>query len=156
MPDPRENPDLVPAAANARTIIRPDRVQATYDQTSVKVSRFFYIDCGDELWEWDGYRVGPVDAPDDAEEVKWTIHLTCPLCHRSLKLDSTLKKMKVYREHGLDVAEPIRCSWPAQFGGLCPWSVSVELATGERAHAQLLLDGGIVKHVCLDAIGKRC
>lgn len=144
------------AGTQPRLILRPDYVKGFADTAAKKVDRYFYIISGEECWECDGYRVGPAALPDDHPEVAWNILIICPVCHNNLMLDSTKKKLAVSRGAGLETAEPIRCSYKAEFGGLCKWCVVLEPPRRrEDKQITVRLDGGVVKTVNVDAVAKR-
>jgi hypothetical protein len=144
------------AGKQSRLIVRPDYVKGFADTASKKVDRYFYIIYLEECWECDGYRIGPKDLPDDHPSVHWTILLRCPVCHNNLMLDSTKKKLQVSRPSGLETAEPIRCSYKAEFGGLCKWSVVLESPRRrEDKQISVRLDDNIVKTVLVDAVAKK-
>lgn len=130
-------------------ILTPNLVKGVQTVGQRMPDRFFYILYGDLVWECDGYRVGGAEgAPDGDNNVSWTINLICPECHGSLLLDSHKKKLQIEsRSAGLESAEPIRCSHPAQFGGVCPWQVVLE-----RSGKRVEVNG---QWVFLDAVARR-
>jgi hypothetical protein len=136
-------------------LVQPELVRGCVETKSTKVDRFFYVlykDTDvDQLWEVDGYRMGPVQAPDDDSHLTWTFHITCPKCRNNLLLDSTKKKIQVYRECGIE-SEVFRCGHPAQFGGPCPFGVALELPRKREERTVVIEGGRIVK---VDAVAKR-
>lgn len=140
----------------SRLIVRPNEVKGFQTTAEAKPNRYFYILCGDECWECDGYRMGDPALPDDHGDVHWAILITCPVCHQSLKLDSTKKKISIGRVSGLESDEPIRCSYPAQFGGVCPFTAVLELPRKpEEKEISVRLDGNVTKRIAVDAVAKR-
>lgn len=141
---------------SSKLIVRPNEVKGFQTTHEAKPNRYFYVLCGDECWECDGYRAGDPSLPDDHGDVHWAILLTCPVCHQALKLDSTKKQIKVWKDCGLETAEPIRCSYPAQFSGPCPFGVVLELPSKKAdKFITVHLDGGITKQIAIDAVAKR-
>jgi uncharacterized protein YbaR (Trm112 family) len=140
----------------SRLIVRPNEVKGFQTTAEAKPNRYFYILCGDECWECDGYRTGDPALPDDHSDVRWAILLTCPVCHQSLKLDSTKKKLSVGRFTGLESAEPIRCPYPAQFSGPCPFVAVLEPPRKqEEKEISVRVDGNVTKRIAVDAVAKR-
>ena len=92
----------------------------------------------DVVWEADGYLVGE----------KWLILMLCPTCGNNLSLKSENKPMKV-SPGGLEVGEPIRCSHPAEFGGVCSFHVMLDRPSNRDRVACV---EGIDRHV--DAVMK--
>ena len=109
-----------------------------------QADRYFYIldAVDDRIWEWDGY-------PNPDGDGHWLIQLVCPLCNNNLTLTSIRKKLEITKE-GLQSAEPIRCSHPADFGGICKWGVVLELP---RPSERVAMVAG--QEVRLDAVAKR-
>jgi len=77
--------------------------------------RRFNILYQDVVWEVDGYQTGDL----------WLLLMICPKCGNNLSIKSDQKPLKVSPD-GLEVGDPIRCSHPAEFGGICPFHVVLE------------------------------
>lgn len=148
------SPSATECVAQPRLILRPDYVKGFADTAKKKIDRYFYVLCGEELWQCDGYRVGPPELPDDHPSVSWNILLICPVCHNNLMLDSVKKKIQVSRPFGLETAEPIQCSYKAEFGGLCKWHVVLE-PPKKCMEVVVQLDEGVRRAVLVDAVAKR-
>jgi hypothetical protein len=145
-----------PDRPSSKLIVRPNEVKGFTTAAEAKPNRYFHILFEDELWECDGYRTGDPTLPDDHPEVKWAILMTCPVCHNSLKLDSTKKKISVGRTLGIESADPLRCPYPAQFSGPCPFAVVLELPRKlEEKESSVRMDGGMVKRFAIDAVARR-
>lgn len=134
---------------NAPSILRPDHVQGALPIAQRRPDRLFYVLYGDTVWELDGYRVGPREQPDDGPDVCWTIHLACPRCHQNLLLDSLKKHLKVHPGQGLE-AEPLHCSYRAEFGGPCPFGVALDLPS-KRSDREVLVNG---QRLLIDAVAR--
>lgn len=114
-----------------------------------KPDRYFYILFEEHIWECDGYL-----SKEDGKEPEWMILITCPVCRQNLNLSSRKKKL-LLDEKGLHLAEPIACSYPGEFGGLCNFSVMLEPPTkSEDKTCMVNGPGGRVK-VIVDAVAKR-
>ncbi len=100
-----------------QNIVSPEHVAATLGDIRRTPDKIFYILSGDLVMQWEGYK--------EAVTNGWYIVLMCPKCGATLTLDSKNKKVLV-DEKGLHIAEPIRCTAPAQFGGMCSWQVIIE------------------------------
>jgi len=142
----------LPVAPN--TILNPNVVKGYVAHDERTPSRLFYVLWleDDSVWEVDGYRVGPPEAPDDADVVKWSLNLYCPKCKQNIRLDSTRKPFKVHQGLGLETGEPIQCPWPAEFGGLCSFRAELELPRKGEDRIVTIPPGRKVK---IDAVAKR-
>lgn len=133
-------------------IVTPNRVQGFLPTAKAKPDRYFYVLYGDMVLEWDGYRIGgEVGAPDGADGVNWSILLMCPRCHNNLRLDSLQKHLSVESGQAGISSEPIRCSYKAEFGGLCSWRVVLERPS-KRHDRIVTVDGG--KRIAIDAVAR--
>jgi hypothetical protein len=134
-------------------IITPHHVRGFVGHDERRPDRLFYVLWleDDTVWEIDGYRLGPMESPDDASDVLWSINLFCPKCRQNIRLDSTKKHIHVHRGRGLETAEPMRCPWPAEFGGLCSFAAVLELPKPSLREVRLT-NGTPVR---LDAVAKR-
>lgn len=149
-PLPRDGSYIPADTPKSRMIIRPDEVRGMHTAASRPPNRYFYLLYGDTVWECDGYRVGPEGAPDDSPEVNWSILLVCPVCHNNLRIDSIKKHLQVERgAAGLDT-EPIRCSYKAEFGGLCRFCVVLEKPS-RRSDREVIVNG---RRIIIDAVAK--
>lgn len=147
---PRCDLNLVPKPKNL--IVKPNLVRGFLPTARAKVDRFFYVLYGDMVLEWDGYRIGgAAGAPDGADGVNWSILLMCPRCHNNLRLDSLQKHLGVESGQAGLSSEPIRCSYKAEFGGLCSWRVVLERPS-KRHDRIVTVDGGL--KIAIDAIAK--
>lgn len=81
----------------------------------VEPQRRFNLLYNDVVWEADGYQTGNL----------WLILMICPKCKNNLSIKSDQKSLKVSPD-GLELGEPIRCSHPAEFGGICTFHVMLE------------------------------
>ena len=131
--------------------VTPDRVRGFLPTASAHIDRFFYVLYGDTVLEWDGYRVGPVGAPDDHHDVNWSILLVCPKCHNNLRLDSLMKHLGVEAGQAGLQSEPIQCSYKVEFGTLCTWRVVLERPS-KRHDRVVTVDGG--RKVIIDAVAR--
>jgi hypothetical protein len=147
---PRTDYDAIPRP-NKNFIVRPNEVKGFLPTASAKPDRFFYVLYGDTVLEWDGYRIGPVGAPDDSREVNWTLLVMCPKCHNNLKLDSLQKHLEVEARQAGIQSEPIQCSYKIEFGTLCTWRVVLERPT-KRHDRIVTVDGG--RQIVIDAVAK--
>ena len=98
----------------------------------------------DTVWECDGYAVGDL----------WSILIICPVCRQNLKIDSTKKPMRI-DEKGLELADPIRCSYPGDFGTPCPFCVAIEPPKKADLYQEIRCGDGQVRKVKLDAIARK-
>lgn len=126
-------------------IIRPDEVRTLDNYADRKADRYFYILFEESVWECDGYVVKP-----EGREPLWTILIVCPVCRHNLKLDSTKKKLLI-DERGLELAEPIRCSWPGEFGTACNFQVAIE--PPRKSEDKFVRVNG--RQIKVDAVAKR-
>lgn len=147
---PRDGSYIPAQTPKSRMIIRPNEVRGMHTAASRQPDRYFYLLYGDTVWECDGYRIGPTEAPDDSPEVNWSILLVCPVCHNNLRIDSVKKHLQVERQAaGLDT-EPIQCSYKAEFGGLCRFRVVLERPS-RRSDREVIVDG---RRIIIDAVAK--
>lgn len=100
-------------------IIKPDHVAATLGEMQRSPDKTFYVLSGDLVMEWEGY-----STKDTAGHVNWYIVALCPRCHTPLTIDGANKRILVDAQ-GLHIDEAIRCTAPAQFGGMCSWRVNI-------------------------------
>jgi len=126
-------------------IIRPDEVKTLDDYATRKPDRYFYILFEEAVWECDGYMV-----KEEGKEPLWTILIVCPMCRQNLKLDSTKKKLRI-DDKGLELAEPIACAWPGEFGTACNFQVAIE-PPRKSEDKYVRVNGRQVK---VDAVAKR-
>lgn len=131
--------------------IRPDRVTGYLDTATKLPDRIFKVLYreDDAVWEIDGYRIGPREAPDSAPELHWTFHITCPKCKNNLLLDSKKKKIEIDPD-GIQT-EAFRCSHPGMFGGICGFTFVLERPS-KREDRVVLVQG--VQHR-IDAIVRK-
>lgn len=129
---------------NPSPIVNKNEVKGFLGGTERKPDRYFYVLWDETVWELDGYCV---KLPSG--KLTWTILVTCPHCCQVLKLDTERKPLLV-DERGLSTSEPIQCSYPGQFGGLCNWRVELEPPKESLRYA--VVNG---QRVRLDAIAKR-
>ena len=123
--------EAAPAPAPAGMIARPGLVKGYLPTATKPPDRVFYILYQDILWECDGYR-----APGEpGAQPHWLIVLICPRCGENLTLNTSKKKVEITPE-GLQ-SEPFRCSHPAEFGGVCPFTVALEKPKGAERRAQV-------------------
>lgn len=147
---PRTDVDLVPRP-NKNFVVTPNEVKGFLPTASRRPDRFFYVLYGDTVLEWDGYRVGPVGAPDDDPQVNWSVLLVCPRCHNNLRLDSLQKHLEVESGAAGLQSEPIQCSYKVEFGTLCTWRVVLERPT-KRHNRIVTVDGG--RQIVIDAVAR--
>jgi hypothetical protein len=122
-----------------QTVIKHDEVKGIVGSDERRPDRFFYILCGDEVWEADAYQAGK----------EWLINLICPKCHQNITIKSTKKPMQV-DEYGLQLGEPIGCPWEGDFGTMC--SFAIMLDTPKQSDRIAQVNGVQVK---IDAVAKR-
>lgn len=128
-----------------KDVIKPDHVAATLGDVRRDADRVFVIVSQDRVMAWDGYKV-----VENGRE-SWYVIAICPVCGTILTVDDSNKKMLV-DDKGLHIAEPIRCTAPAQFGGMCPWHVAIE-PPSKKSEQFVDTKGTRLK---VDAIAKRC
>jgi len=131
-------------------IVRPGEVKTLDDYATRKPDRYFYILFGENVWECDGYVIN-----QDGKEPLWTILIVCPVCRHNLKIDSSKKKLLI-DDKGLEIAEPIACAWPGEFGTACNFQVAIE-PPRKREDMFVRVNGidGIGRQVKVDAIARQ-
>lgn len=97
-----------------KPIVRPDEVRGFMGNQESRVDRVFRVleeaSTEDRVWFIDGYKL--VDG--NTGQIHWKLVLVCPVCDRTLALESQKKPMELDRD-GLQVEE-FRCTWPGDFG----------------------------------------
>ena len=128
-----------------KNVVKPDHVAATLGDVRRDADRVFVVVSQDRVLAWDGYRV-----IENGHE-SWYVIAICPICGTILTIDDSNKKMLV-DEKGLHIAEPIRCTAPAEFGGMCSWHVAIEPPANKNE--QFVDTKGT--RLKVDAVAKRC
>jgi len=129
-------------------IVTPEYVNAVGESPVSSVDRYFYVVNlqDDMIMEWDGYRTEELDG-----KIHWMILITCPKCNNELRLE-TAKKQILIDDKGLHIAETIRCTHPAEFGGMCTWHVGIE-PPRKSSDREARIRGQKIK---VDAIARHC
>ena len=103
------------------SIVSPEHVRHMGDNQIGQADRLFYvIDNDGMVMEWDGYFRKEKDGKEH-----WMLLIRCPRCEGDLTLRTENKKILV-DEKGLHIDGTVRCTHPAEFGGMCSWCVGVE------------------------------
>jgi hypothetical protein len=123
-------------------IVSPHEVRGIAGDYRAPIDRYFRILYPNEsVCECEGYTVG------QGTETCWRIEMLCPKCNRNIQLDSTRKGLHVTQE-GVE-SDVFRCSWPAEFGGVCAFRGALELPK-KREDKQVYLEDG--RLVSIDAV----
>jgi len=114
-----------------------------------QADRFFYFldPTTDLIWEVDGYH------RREGEKDYWLLLLMCPRCQNVLRLDSQKKQFEV-SERGVEMGEPIFCSWPVDqdgYKGVCPWGAELQ-APNRPVTVPMKNRAGALVEVKIDAL----
>jgi hypothetical protein len=82
----------------------------------------------DQVWQVDGY----VIKDEVTRKIHRRLHLICPVCDRSLTIESSKKEIGV-DDHGRLFVEPFQCSYEGDFGQqLCTFRAAIEPPKGRN------------------------